>query len=599
MPMLDLSMLGGSPPFSGLLNLPASQGFPVAPKQDDPQAIWDQIEEENRKNNISADRRNAAGMKRDLIAPTYPLPAPDQSAPGISMAMGQAPADFGAYGSPSFTASPFGSLAPILPQAESPAPAVASQPATPAPSIPLPQPRPVSAPQPEEAAIPANAQPTQGQAPTSGDEPSVPGSSLFGRLQKGVSDNSNLLLGLASGFAGAPSFGTGMSRGFANAIPAGQLDTKAQQFALTQGTAKATYQALVLAGAPQQQALVAAFNPDSAISKKLIDSYIGDRKSEIKTVKTKDAFGNETERMYAVNPYDYSSKEITPGGTQSAAGGTNAVLAQGVPAVDQTKVGDDYLSQFSPEVQAGVKAYMRGDALPTGRQQLAQTIKMIAQKYGEDTGVPANDQAYYQKKNFVTSLGNTNSGVGMQVKGFQQGLEHMTELAGKLEKLENVNGLGIAPLAHGLNAVRGMSTAQGDVRKGVDASAQALAGEIGKLYSGSSGGGVHERQATKDLFGKDLSGPELAGALESTLELMRGGLRTIEQRRDDIFGAEGKNVKGANFLGPEQEKAIEKIQSTINRLRGGEAAPAAGGAPVPLAPGASTVINGVTIRRIN
>lgn len=464
-----------------------------------------------------------------------------------------------------------------------------------APAVPLPMARPpeadasttdVSAAARQPSAAPTNLAPqiAAPPAPAPASSP-VEAPSMFGRLGSGLMGglerNSNALLALGAGFAGAPNIGQAISRASAAVIPAHAADVK-QQLDL-QSRSYGT-QALIAAGVPIQQAIAASGDPD--LKKALIQNYIIDRKSEIKSVKSKDAFGNETERLYSVNPFDNTSKEITLGGADgkggAAAGGKNASFAEGITpeTFDHSKVGDEYLSQFSPEMQAGVKAYLRGDSLPTGRQQQAQVIKQIAQKYGDDIGVPANDQAYYQRKNFVNSLGNTNSGVGMQVKGFQQGLEHLTELSSKLEKLGNWNGLGIAPLANAVNAVRGQTTSQADIRKGVDAGAQALAGEIGKLYSGSSGGGVHERSATKALFGPNLSGPEMAGALESTLELMRGGLRTVEQRRDELFpGAE--KPRGANFLGPKQEEAISKIESTIKRLRGEAVAPAAAAPTLP------------------
>lgn len=526
--------------------------------------------------------RQAAGS-RTATSKRRPNPltlAPDANSAGVQLAMDQAPEGTGV---------PFSTQAGML------APPVTVSPpaASPAGPVPLPMARPAEADLPaaptdvsaaaRQPSAPTNLAPQIAASPSAAAPVEAP--SMFGRLgtglMNGLERNSNALLALGAGFAGAPNIGQGISRASAAIIPAHAADVK--QSLDLQSRSYGT-KALVDAGVPLQQAIAAAGDPD--LKKALIQNYIIDRKSEIKSVKSKDAFGNETERLYSINPFDNTSKEITLGGSGgkggAAAGGKNASFAEGVTpeTFDHSKVGDEYLGQFSPEMQAGVKAYLRGDSLPTGRQQQAQVIKQIAQKYGDDIGVPANDQAYYQRKNFVTSLGNTNSGVGMQVKGFQQGLEHLTELSSKLEKLGNWNGLGIAPLANAVNAVRGQTTSQADIRKGVDAGAQALAGEIGKLYSGSSGGGVHERAATKALFGPNLSGPEMAGALESTLELMRGGLRTVEQRRDELFP--GEKPKGANFLGPQQQEAISKIESTIKRLRGeADAAPSAPAAPKP------------------
>lgn len=415
-------------------------------------------------------------------------------------------------------------------------------------------------------------------------------SSILDRITSGLGSRSNTLLALAAGFAGAPNIGQGISRAAAAAIPARAADIKEQ---LTTQNQRITTAALVKAGVPLQMAIAAQANPE--LMKKVADSYLIDRKNEIKEVKTKDAFGNETSRLVAVNPYDLTTKELAPvgggagGGTGARAGTGATMFAPGVTELDPTKVGQDYLAQFSPEVQAGVKAYMRGDSLPTGRQQLAQTIKTIAQKYGDDVGMPANDQLYAQRKTFANSLGDTKSGVGMQVKGFQQGLQHAVELSDKLVKLGNYNGLGSEDLANVANAVKNRTTGQQDIARGITVSSQALAGEVGKLFSGSSGGGVHERQTTQQMLGNtSMSGPAAAGALESTIELMEGGLRTLEQRRDELFPG-GEKPRGGDFRGKAEEQAIEHIRKNIAILRGqqqADAAAAASPAAKTLPPGA-------------
>lgn len=413
-----------------------------------------------------------------------------------------------------------------------------------------------------------------------------------GKIMKGLSDHSNTLLALGAGFAGAPNIGQGISRASQYAIPATQQDLKNR---ITTGSQSATYQALREAGVPQQQAIAAIGNPE--LQKRLLDSYIGDRKSEIKTIKSKDAFGNETERLVAVNPYDNTVKEVSGGAAGAgapAAGGTNTnSFAPGVTAetVDHTKVGDDYLKQFSPEVQDSVKNYLAGRSSPTGRQQSAQMIKMVAQKYGMDTGMPADDTAISQRKQWANSLGDVKNGVGLQGKGFQQGLEHAKSLSDSLVKLGNTNGFGFEPAANWLNSAKNLTTGQTNIKNEIQAKSQALAGEVGKLYSGQTGGGVHERAATQQNLGKtDQSPVAAAGGLEATIELMEGGLRSLEQRRDSLF-PNGDAPRGSNFRGPEQEKAIEYIKHNLAILKGEVPADRA-----PTSPTAATASTGVKWR---
>lgn len=554
MPMLDLSALGGNSPFGGLLNLPDSKGFPAADPQTDEAAAAQQARD------VAAEAlaRKMKGSREG------PFRSPDENAPGVQYALGniEPPAAQPAYGS----------LAPILPQPAAPAPMAAAAPPA-APSIPLPQPRPAAAPSTvDDTTIPANAQMTQGQQPAA-DTSAVPETSMLGRLKKFGGDNSNMLMAMAAGFAGAPSIGTGMSRGFAGAAAGGQLDQKQMLFNQQQMGARATYDALIQAGAPKQQAIVAAFNPEASLSKKLIDSYIGDRKSEIKSIKSKDMFGNETERLVAVNPYDYTSKDITSPGSKSgggiAPGGTNAVFAPGVTmdTFNHAAVGDDYLKQFQPEIQDAAKNYLAGQSIPTGRQSQAQAIKMVAQKYGTDMGIPADDASITQRKQWSSSLGDVKSGVGLASKGFTQGLEHFVKLSDNLVKMNLSNGFGLEPIAGVINGAKNLTTDQQELVHKSDVIGQALSREMGNLFS-KNGGGVHEAAETKkNVSNSTMSSKAAAGSLEAIDELMQGGLKTLEQRRDELF-PNGNAPKGSQFLGPEQEKALEHIRRNIAILKG-------------------------------
>lgn len=271
---------------------------------------------------------------------------------------------------------------------------------------------------------------------------------------------------------------------------------------------------------------------------------------------------------------------------------TGGLLAPGVKALDRSLTGDDYLGQFAPEVQAAVKAYIRGDVMPTGnarKDSIATQAKTIAQKYGQDVGIPVSDATYSQRRTYQSQLGsNSPNSSGGQAKAFNQGIEHMGHLADTLEKLDNSNGLGIPMVANAVNAVRqGVSTDQSAISDKASSIGQTLAGEVGKLFSGSAGGGVHERELTRERFSTVKSKPQLAAALEGTLEMMRGGLTALEQRRDEVMGPNS----GIRFVNPETEAKIAKIQESIDRLKGGTPSPQ-GTNPQPTA--AEKTINGKT-----
>lgn len=410
-------------------------------------------------------------------------------------------------------------------------------------------------------------------------------------------DKASTYMALGSGFSGAPSFGTGMSRASAAAVPAMAAD---RANAIKQGGIGASYRALVSRGVPPAEALAAVYNPD--IMKATAAKYFETKPLVPHKIGT-DMMGNDI--MGSFNPntgkyYDAANREIKAEGDAGGAAGVGTggagILAKGVKEYDSSLPAEDYKAQFSPEVQAQMDAYIRGDTQPTGNPRmkgLATKIKEWAVTYGSKAGIPVSDALFSERRKYRTELGsNSAATAGGQSKAFVQGIDHMTSLAQKFEKLDNWNGLGVPWLADKANAIRqGMSTKQAGLAAEAAGIGQTLAGEVGKLFSGSAGGGVHERQATMDRFKTVKSGPELAGALEATLETMRGGLTALEGRRDQILGP----GSGVEFVPKETREKMDRIQMAIDRLRAGESAPAAS----MLAPGQSRAIDGVTIRRIN
>jgi hypothetical protein len=82
----------------------------------------------------------------------------------------------------------------------------------------------------------------------------IPKGSLLDKIVSGVADNSDMLLGLASGLVGAPSVATGFSRGFQNAMAASASDDKRrsrnQTAAFLQSKGYSPEDAAVIAGNP-------------------------------------------------------------------------------------------------------------------------------------------------------------------------------------------------------------------------------------------------------------------------------------------------------------------------------------------------------------
>lgn len=324
---------------------------------------------------------------------------------------------------------------------------------------------------------------------------------------------------------------------------------------------RATYNALVARGVPQADAMAATLNPDIM---KIVGAKYFDTQAKLQETGTDPLTGQKSFAEYR------PGQGLTPVATNgNQTGAAPSFFANGVTGINRNLVGDDYLAQFSPEVQAAVKAYMRGDSMPTGNPRLAGgigAIKQIAQKYSEDVGTPVSDALYSQRRTYRSQLGsNSPSSAGGQAKSFNQGIEHLSALADTLVKLDNSNGLGIPSIASGVNSIRqGFSNDQAAIADNASNIGQALAGEIGKLFSGSSGGGVHERQLTMERFNTVKSKPQLAAALEATLELMHGGLTALEQRRDEVLGPNSD----VRFVTEKTQEKIQHIQEVIDRLKG-------------------------------
>src|SRR6185437_5494417 len=283
---------------AGILNAPASDGTlpgeaDINVSAPDPYTAYD----------IARAQRAADAERAEAARTIFDTGAPAVPAAGIS-------------GQQAMTVGPFGSLAPVLPSlpvAPAAAPAPTSLPVA-AADIPLPRPRPAAAPQPistvDDTTMPANATPTIGQgAPPTAPAPAVPAASLAGRLGQMMVDadskiapHTATLLALAGGLAGAPSWGTGISRGLTAAAAALPMD---QKMALQMGGIQQTYKALVQQGVPPQLALASVYNP--TVLQSTLQNYVTDRQWQVKTVK--DMIGNE--RLVAFNPFTQETKDLT------------------------------------------------------------------------------------------------------------------------------------------------------------------------------------------------------------------------------------------------------------------------------------------------
>jgi hypothetical protein len=169
-----------------------------------------------------------------------------------------------------------------------------------------------------------------------------------------------------------------------------------------------------------------------------------------------------------------------------------------------------------------------------------------------------------QRRTFNQQLGSTQpNSVGGQKILMGTALGHLGEVADAAADLGNVN-TPVAMLGHGVNAVMNMSTDQAAKVNKLNETVDRFSGEVGKLYSGSQGGGVTERAQTKSRFGGDMTPAELAAGLEASRDLIQSKLQALQAQHDTIFGPNEK----MDFLGDNGRAALTRIDAAIAKLKG-------------------------------
>ena len=423
-------------------------------------------------------------------------------------------------------------------------------------NVPLPQPRPASAPG-GTAAIPSNAldnlylsaqgaQPAQPAQPPQGSQ----GGSLLDRIGTGLNNNSNLLLALGAGFAGARSLGQGMQQAFSNAAPIAQQNQTAQ--------------ALIKRGVDPDLARSMASNPD--IMKQVIPQFFGAK--QLQHVSIKDLLGNEIPLTFdpSTGRYrDTSGNVISgsggsgpPGSGISSPFGSGSAASLSMEIDPSTGRDEKFLAALNPVDRASVIGVLNGDVNAQGRNM---------QRY---LPYAARAEPGFSQQTYATRLKTQNDfapqGVsGKNITAINTALGHIQQMYDATDKLGNFQYMPALNVPY--NAVRGQLDP--DYQKtvaGFKASAIGSSGELAKAFR-AAGMSEQDIQAWQKQFDENSSPATIKGSADQALHM-------LDLRLDLIADSYNRGMNlGAQKTGP--DLLSPTARAIHERLLGGGTVPGA------------------------
>jgi hypothetical protein len=375
-----------------------------------------------------------------------------------------------------------------------------------------------------------------------------------------LDDNPNAILGYLAGALQGGNLGQSIGRGLAGFVQGAGLDAQGEAL-------PATYAALTRSGLPTPLAHAAALNPD--LLKLVAPEYFGG----FKVVQTgEDPLGGKTFKLQgpAGRLYDIPERQVArqaPGAPAS-----EGYFAPGVTRVDPRLAGEDYLAQFSPEVQAAVKAYTGGEAMPDGdaRKGFAAAVKTIARKYAADLGTSADDASFARRRQYRDGMTASDpSSAGSRRDAANAALEHLGAVSDLLAELSKQDWF-TAYLARGASALESMTADQAGKLNALNGALDRYGGAIAGVHGG---GGEGARSRALARFAATAHPREFAAALQAERDLVHGRLKAMEQARDAALGPSGGG--GVEIISAPAARALARIEENIARLRGNsEVAPA-------------------------
>ena len=251
-------------------------------------------------------------------------------------------------------------------------------------------------------------------------------------------------------------------------------------------------------------------------------------------------------------------------------GGMSGLLSSLETAKANGASREDLMKLVPPQMSSEVGSILNYQGIPASLSRNG-TLKSAVTMVAHTIDPSYDERTYPAQMNYMKGLNSTTlSSPGGQKLALGTGLEHLQTLSDNAVAMNNSNGpMGDMPggdlVARAINSGRNSSVDQSAKGTAMESAAQKYSGEVMKLYSGASGGGVAERDAVAGRYSKNMTPASLAASLETDLALMKGKLTNLEQQRD----AAGIAPERAQFLAAPQKAAIAAIEANIARLRSG------------------------------
>jgi hypothetical protein len=381
---------------------------------------------------------------------------------------------------------------------------------------------------------------------------------IVGAANEWRDQHRSTLLALAGGLAGAPSIGTGLSRAFAAAGPASQVD-------LQNSRINQTEVALRNKGIAPDIARAAAGNP--ALLQQILPQFFGAK--QLQHVTIKDSLGNDIPMTFdpSTGRYrDVSGQVVGGQGGQGAPGaggvpGLAGAAATLPPVIDPNTGRDEaFLQALGPVDRAAVTSILNGDANAQGRN-MQKYLPYAAR------AEPGFSQQTYQTR-LTTMRDFAPQGVsGKNLTAISTGLGHLDRLNGAIDKLGNFTyAPGLINPAY--NAAR--SQLSPEYQRDVAAfrsDVNAVSGEMEKAFRaiGMSEAGI---QHWRESFGENASPETMRGGAQEALHLLDSRLEAIGASYNRGMGL-SSTKPAPELLSPEGRRIHNKL------IGGGEAAASA------------------------